>query len=65
MADVSEKQDVLDVEKKAIAAQSDSSLDKPEAVTGAPEPKAEEPKEQDGWTAYWVSATWENFACRH
>lgn len=55
MADVNEKQDVVGVDKKAVAARSDSSLEKPEAVTGAPEPQADEPKEQDGWTAYWVS----------
>lgn len=59
MADVAEKQDAVDVEKKPVASRSDSSIEKPEGVDAAQEPKAEEPKELDGWTAYWVSLSLE------
>lgn len=55
MGDVDEKGDVVDVEKKAVDSRSDSSISKPEVVNPAPEPRPEEPKELDGWTAYWVS----------
>lgn len=56
MADMMEKKEAVDLSAVADSGVlSDQSLESP--IEAAPEPKPDEPKEESGWNAYWVSET--------
>ena len=58
MASTNEKTEALDTnQKRNDLSRSDASAVTPVEAPGeaAPEPKPDQPAEQDGWSAYWVS----------